>query len=85
MNKVSDDDLVTLNTYEDPIAASIIKGVLDANGIPNMLSNQALANIFPMSNSLINDVRILVFRKDYNRAKEVIRENQEAISRDIPE
>ena len=67
-----DNDLVVFDTYENPIDASIVKGVLETNGVPCMLSNEVLSSVLPLSGTSIGDVRLLVFRKDYDEAKKIM-------------
>lgn len=69
------DDLVTLDIYVDAVSAYIAKGVLSENGVESMVTNELMSSLLPLNLSL-GEVRLLVFRKDYEKACEILAANR---------
>lgn len=72
MTQVKDDELVLFNVYDDPIEASIDKGVLETNGVRCMLANEVMSSVLPLPGSTVGNIRLLVFKKDLKLAKEIM-------------
>lgn len=66
------EDLVVLGEYENTIEASMIKGVLETNGIQAMLTNEIMSNVLSLAPINYSMVRVLVFRSDLEQAKQVL-------------
>ncbi len=66
------EDLVVLGEYENTIEASMIKGVLETNGIQAMLTNEIMSNVLSLAPINYGMVRVLVFRSDLEQAKQVL-------------
>ena len=66
-----EDDIIVFRRFENPIDANIIKAKLDAHGIPCFLTEEHLANLL---NLVSNGVRLHLFEKDAEWAKEVLKE-----------
>lgn len=69
------DDLVTLGSF-DLALAHIIKGALDNIGIESMISNELMSTIYALPASSIGQAKVLVFRRDYEKALEMLRQNE---------
>ena len=69
------DQIVTLETYYDPMLAEIIKGKLEANGISCYLGDEYINSIMPIYNQLTGGVKLRVFARDLEKAKMVIAED----------
>lgn len=69
------DQIVTLETYYDPMLAEIIKGKLEANGISCYLGDEYINTIMPIYNQLTGGVKLRVFERDLEKAKLVIAED----------
>jgi hypothetical protein len=67
--------IIVFREFENPIDASIIKAKLDAHGIPCFLTGENLANMYPLPNLASLHVRLYLFEKDADLAKEVLNEN----------
>ena len=42
---MNNDELAVLSEYENAIEASMVKGVLETNGVPAMLTNEIMSTI----------------------------------------
>ena len=74
------DDIVVFGKYETSIEANIVKSKLDAYGIPCFLTEENMANLYPGASSLLNfNVRLHLFSRDVERAKQIMEENNMAL------
>jgi hypothetical protein len=69
------DKIIVFKRFENPIEASIIKAKLDAHGIPCFLTDENLANLYPLPNFTGLHVRLHLFAKDVTLAEEILNEN----------
>jgi len=76
------DDIIVFRRFENAIDASIIKAKLDAHDIPCFLTEENLANLYPTLNLLSNGVRLHLFAKDAEWAKEILKENNLSLNED---
>ena len=67
-----EDKIVVLNKYANAIDANIVKGALEASGIPAGVIVDSTANAIWMA-----PVRVVVFERDLELAKRVISEANE--------
>jgi hypothetical protein len=70
-----DDDVVIFGKYENAVDASIVKGVLASNGVESMLLGDTGASVlsfYPLDMAM---VRVVVLRKDLERANEIMAAN----------
>ncbi|MCH5319548.1 MAG: DUF2007 domain-containing protein [Paramuribaculum sp.] len=75
MNKQreSPDELVLLRTFSTDWEAYIAKGVLENEGIPSIVNNEIMSGIYPIGFNKLGGVRLLVFRRDLEKAAEAIK------------
>ena len=66
------DKIVVLKKYPNAIDANIVKGALEASGIPAGVIVDSTANAIWMA-----PVRVVVFERDLELAKQVISETEE--------
>jgi hypothetical protein len=78
------DQIVTLETYYDPILAEIIKGKLEANGISCYLADDNMSVIMPIYNQAIGGVKLRVFEHDLEKAKLIIAEDDNLETEEEP-
>jgi hypothetical protein len=70
-----EDKIVVLEKYSNAVDANIVKGALEASGIPAGVIVDSTANAIWMA-----PVRVVVFERDLELAKKVISETDEAAS-----
>ena len=68
-----EDKIVVLEKYSNAVDANIVKGALEASGIPAGVIVDSTANAIWMA-----PVRVVVFERDLDLAKKVISETDEA-------
>ena len=73
-----EEKIVVLQKYANAVDANIVKGALEASGIPAGVIGDSTANAIWMA-----PVRVVVFERDLELAKTVISETDEAIT-DVP-
>ena len=69
----NEEKLVVVAKYSSPVDANIVKGALEASGIPAGVIVDSTANAIWMA-----PVRVVVFERDLELAKKVISETDEA-------
>ena len=69
----NEDKLVVVAKYSSPVDANIVKGALEASGIPAGVIVDSTANAIWMA-----PVRVVVFERDLELAKKFISETDEA-------
>ena len=69
----NEEKLVVVAKYSSPVDANIVKGALEASGIPAGVIADSTANAIWMA-----PVRVVVFERDLELAKKVISETDEA-------
>lgn len=67
-----EEKIVVLKKYSSPIDANIVKGALEASGIPAGVIVDSTANAIWMA-----PVRLVVFERDLELAKQVLAESNE--------
>src|SRR5215470_18578390 len=63
--------VVIFRTHSD-VEASVVRGLLEAHGIPCVVSSGAMRNIFPLTIESLGDVRLSVHEEDVEEARRVI-------------
>ena len=69
MSKSDDYRLVLFGEYETDAEAYITKGVLESNGIPCVIHNELMANIYPVAPMSLGLRRLMVRACDLEQAK----------------
>lgn len=62
-----DTDIVVFEKYDDPVEASIVKGVLESNGIIAGVMDESISHGLMMA-----PVCVVVMRRDLEHAREVL-------------
>lgn len=70
-----DNDLVVFDIFDSAFKANIVKGVLETNGVSCMITNEIFSGVLPLTDSFIGQIRVLVFRKDLELAKQIMSSN----------
>jgi DNA-directed RNA polymerase subunit RPC12/RpoP len=67
------DNIIVLKSFESAIEANLAKTKLDAYGIPCFLSEENIGNLYPIQNPRFSGVRLHLFQKDVEQARQVLR------------
>jgi hypothetical protein len=82
--KKTDDKIVTLETYYDPMLAEIIRGKLESNDIPCFIADDGMIGINPLFNQTLGGIKIKVFQSDLEKCKAIIAQNDSLTIEEIP-
>lgn len=66
-----ENDVVVFAMYDDPVEANIVKGVLESNGVIAGVMGDSTANAL-MQGFTQGSMRVVVFRKDLQKAKQIM-------------
>jgi hypothetical protein len=72
-----DDDIVTFETYYDPMLAEIIRTKLEANGISCFITDDNLGIMMPIYNQAIGGIKLKVFARDVEKCREIVGRDDE--------
>jgi len=72
-----EDDIITFETFYDPMLAQIIRTKLEANGIPCFISDENLGPLYPMYNQGAGGIKLKIFARDLERCKQLVAEDSE--------
>jgi ribonuclease-3 len=65
-------DLVVIFTSHSAVEASIVRGLLEANGLPSVLSSSVAQSVFPFTVNELGEVKIAVHPDDAEEARRII-------------
>lgn len=65
--------IIVYRSFQNSMDGNLAKAKLDAYGIPCFLTEENLANLYPIQNPRFS-VRLHIFEKDYEQAHEVLSE-----------
>lgn len=66
-----EEDVVVFAMYDDPVEANIVKGVLVSNGVVAGVMGDSFANTM-MKGFSQGSIRVVVFRKDLEKAWQIM-------------
>ncbi|MDB5151949.1 MAG: hypothetical protein JWR54_700 [Mucilaginibacter sp.] len=67
-----EDDIVTFETYYNPMLAEIIRTKLEDNGIRCFITDESLGVLYPVYNQGGGGIKIKVFARDLEKCKEIV-------------
>ena len=65
-------DLVVIFSTQSDVEASIVRGLLEAHGVPSIVSSPATHALFPLNVNELGEVRISVHAGDAEEARRII-------------
>jgi hypothetical protein len=72
------DDAIVLETFPNRIAAELAAGLLESEGVEAMVAADDAGGTYPML-QFIRGVRLLVYKEDEARAREILRDMEAAL------
>jgi hypothetical protein len=70
----SKEKIIVFDAYDTVVQANLAKTKLDAYGIPCFLTDENFINLYPIRNDIFPGVRLYIFERDLDHAKEVMKE-----------
>jgi hypothetical protein len=68
--------IIIYAAFDNVIEANIAKTKLDAYGIPCFLTEENFTGLYPLRNDIFPGVRLHIFEKDFDQAKEVLEDTE---------
>jgi len=72
-----EEEIVVFETYYDRMLAEIIRTKLEANGIPCFLSDESIGTMYPVYNNGAGGIKLRVFKRDMDKAKEIVSQDDQ--------
>lgn len=72
-----DDQIITFQTFDNPIQAHIIRSRLESNNIPCFLADEHIIGLNPLYNPAIGGVKLKIFEKDYEKCIALLSEDED--------
>ena len=76
MSTLKKERIITFRNFDNLIQANLAKTKLDAYGIPCFLVNENFNNLYPIHNTRFSGIRLNIFETDWDRANELVPEDQ---------
>ena len=73
---MEDNDLIIVATFDFDWQAHMAQGILAEQEIPSTLDNEIFGSLYPSGFNSIGGINLRVFRRDADRAKEIIRQSK---------
>ena len=68
------DKIIILQSFENPLTANLVKTKLESFGVPCFLSDESNPGFNPIYDHSTRGVKLKIFEKDLERAKEILEE-----------
>ncbi|HTI57817.1 DUF2007 domain-containing protein [Mucilaginibacter sp.] len=72
-----EEEIITFETYFDPMLAEIIRAKLEANDIPCFLADENMGSIYPAYNQGGGGIKLKIFARDLERCREIVDSDEE--------
>src|ERR1700712_570526 len=66
------DKIITLEQYYDPMLAHIIRTRLEDNGIPCFIADDNIISANPIYNQAVGGIKLKIFEHDLERCREIL-------------
>lgn len=70
------DEIITFDTYYNPMLAEIIRSKLEANGIDCFLADESLGVLYPVYNQGGGGIKLKIFARDLERCREIVADTE---------
>jgi predicted RNA-binding Zn-ribbon protein involved in translation (DUF1610 family) len=72
----AEDQIITFETYYDPMLAQIVRTRLEDNDIPCFVADENLGTLYPVYNSAIGGIKLKIFARDLERCKAILAQDE---------
>ncbi len=66
-------EIVLYRVFDSAVEATLVKDVLETNGVPCFLSNEIFSSVLPLTQTTVGGIRLNLFADDLERADAVMR------------
>ena len=67
-----EEEIVTFETYYNPMEAEIIRAKLESNGIHCFITDESLGVLYPVYNQGGGGIKLKVFARDVEKCREIL-------------
>lgn len=68
----AEEQIITFETYYDPMLAQIVRTRLEDSGIPCFVADENLGTLYPAYNSAIGGIKLKIFARDLEKCKAIL-------------
>jgi hypothetical protein len=68
----TDDQIITFETYYDPMLAHIIRTRLENNGISCFIADENMIGINPLYNNALGGIKLKIFERDLEKCRAIL-------------
>lgn len=69
---MNSDEIVLCRAFSSDASAHIAQSLLEEEGIRSIIDNQVFGSVYPIGFNSIGGFRLMVYRKDLERATEIV-------------
>jgi hypothetical protein len=80
----AEDQIITFETYYDPMLAQIVRGRLEDSGISCFIADENMGTVYPAYNNAIGGIKLKVFARDLEKCKAIIAEDNSLMVENLP-
>lgn len=84
MDAAPSEKIIVFESYDTTVAANLAKTKLDAYGIPCFLTEENLTNLYPVRMGIFPGVRLHIFERDLEEARQILDQQPEVNSIKCP-
>lgn len=72
------EEIITFETYYDPMLAQIVRTRLEDSDIPCFIADENLGTMYPLYNNAIGGIKLKIFARDLDKCKAILAEDNSA-------
>ena len=72
----NEEEIIVIATYQTTVEAHLAKGLLEESGIPALLKDETVTQLYPMFNSPFGGIKLCIMKKDEERAIQLLSDNE---------
>jgi len=81
----AEEQIITFETYYDPMLAQIVRTRLEDSGIPCFIADENLGTMYPLYNNAIGGIKLKIFARDLEKCKAILAEDNNINIEEIPQ
>ncbi|MEO6523349.1 MAG: DUF2007 domain-containing protein [Mucilaginibacter sp.] len=81
----AEEQIITFQTYYDPMLAHIVRTRLEDNGIACFVVDENMGTLYPAYNAAIGGIKLKIFARDLDKCKAILAEDSTLNVDEIPE
>ncbi|EHQ29312.1 putative signal transducing protein [Mucilaginibacter paludis] len=70
------DQIITFETYYDPMLAHIVRSRLEDNGVACFIADENMIGINPLYNNALGGIKLKIFERDLEKCRAILAQDQ---------